>query len=789
MATISILKHRRVALLLILLSGMLVLPVNAQVTRKKMLMSFHKATVYSEAGNTDKAIETLKEIAELAPMFPNTYLRMAEIYDDAGNKESAILMYRKYINMEMDDAKVKEPSVRLRALESELGMEHYEDEEEQQALELFAKYNVMQQAGQTEGKKKGTADKNSGLQLFADSDLERHSDSVVETQHSEDAGEGLTLFSLSALMETSKENVETMSVNVGGGQVEEPISSALSDTETLEEDDDTDSFSSSSAQDEPHVVEEEVTLDDAFLAKAYVDPTDRTAAAISAETQYCEYPLLVYPAKSRLEEYGIKRESTVGINPQNVGSQALSTILSGRWVSSECKKNGRETWILNISQTGNLWQVTLDDESGIYIEDDKDFMDASWKAIKNIWTYDHAMSNQIKELRAKTVKAEITNNELSYIFVTEHQQKPHRAIYTWGRNILEGVADFIPFGGMVSQVGSTLINYVSEKDQQKTYTTRLQFFVKAVTPNVLKCEYVVTEKERSSEGEKDIDNYSKSCYLYKVDDFYDGFDFFSSTEHDALNRKLYALLKKDAETDVAKRYPLAYMHYFGAGTGKSMRKAVHEMQTLAEKGDCDRAKAWLVPVCYNLSMDEKTYSNRYVRKYFHNYADETLSELLLKNYPYAYSLKADALMNDEKSTNQVVPLYEKAASLGDVYALHQLGRIYIEGVVQERNVGKAIEYLTAAAEKGYADSYLELALLYKRGRMVERDYAKYIGYLYDAIDCGSVAALKELSNAYFLGLGVNPDFNVANDIKRNYMKASCEEWKEVLNVYGYNTIL
>ena len=134
MATISILKHRRVALLLILLSGMLVLPVNAQVTRKKMLMSFHKATVYSEAGNTDKAIETLKEIAELAPMFPNTYLRMAEIYDNAGNKESAILMYRKYINMEMDDAKVKEPSVRLRALESELGMEHYEDEEEQDDL-------------------------------------------------------------------------------------------------------------------------------------------------------------------------------------------------------------------------------------------------------------------------------------------------------------------------------------------------------------------------------------------------------------------------------------------------------------------------------------------------------------------------------------------------------------------------------------------------------------------------------------------------------------------------------
>ena len=79
-------------LIWLLLTFAMATPMTAQVTRKKMLISFHKATTYNNAGNPDKAIATLKEIAELAPMYPDTYLRMAEIYDQAGNKESAVVM-------------------------------------------------------------------------------------------------------------------------------------------------------------------------------------------------------------------------------------------------------------------------------------------------------------------------------------------------------------------------------------------------------------------------------------------------------------------------------------------------------------------------------------------------------------------------------------------------------------------------------------------------------------------------------------------------------------------------
>lgn len=161
----------------------------------------------------------------------------------------------------------------------------------------------------------------------------------------------------------------------------------------------------------------------------------------------------------------------------------------------------------------------------------------------------------------------------------------------------------------------------------------------------------------------------------------------------------------------------------------------------------------------------------------------------MKNYPYAYSLQADIYMSEEKNMDKIVPLYQKAASLGDVYALYKLGLVYVDGVIEQQNVSQAISYLSKAAEKGYADAFYELALLYKRAKLVEKDYAKYIDYLHCAVDHGSVKALKELSDAYYLGLGVTADFNVANRIKDRYMKASCEEWKEVLHIYGYNTVL
>ena len=94
---------------------------------------------------------------------------------------------------------------------------------------------------------------------------------------------------------------------------------------------------------------------------------------------------------------------------------------------------------------------------------------------------------------------------------------------------------------------------------------------------------------------------------------------------------MYEKLSNEAQTDVNKLFPLAYMSFYGAGIGKKaddtdrISKAIVQMQKLADAG-CVRASAWLVPVYYNLSIDEKHYPMRIQRKRFRELSDKRMSE-------------------------------------------------------------------------------------------------------------------------------------------------------------------
>lgn len=121
-----------------LAAALLALPsiVDAQVMRSQVYQYFMKAQTLQNRGQDSAAIAQLDEMANLVPGFPPTYLRMAEIYDGmyqrSGSSESlqaAAFMYRKYLTLEFNEEKIKEPSARLRELEDLLKIAHFEDEE------------------------------------------------------------------------------------------------------------------------------------------------------------------------------------------------------------------------------------------------------------------------------------------------------------------------------------------------------------------------------------------------------------------------------------------------------------------------------------------------------------------------------------------------------------------------------------------------------------------------------------------------------------------------------------
>lgn len=119
-----------------------------QITRRQLGQKFYQATQYHNSGKDSLAISLLEEIAELMPNFALTYRREAEIYDDMSKKgdalalNGAVLMYRKYLTLELDASKAADIQKRLRELEDKLNVEHFEDSQKVQAIEE-QKQNVV----------------------------------------------------------------------------------------------------------------------------------------------------------------------------------------------------------------------------------------------------------------------------------------------------------------------------------------------------------------------------------------------------------------------------------------------------------------------------------------------------------------------------------------------------------------------------------------------------------------------------------------------------------------------
>lgn len=120
------------------------------ITRLELLKTFQRVNVFVEDGKDSMAIQTLEGIAERVPRLAVTYLRMAEIYDrmatenkDATALNGAVVMYRRYLSLEMDTLKMKTPSERLRILETSLNIAHFEDADVQAGEQHLAQADAI----------------------------------------------------------------------------------------------------------------------------------------------------------------------------------------------------------------------------------------------------------------------------------------------------------------------------------------------------------------------------------------------------------------------------------------------------------------------------------------------------------------------------------------------------------------------------------------------------------------------------------------------------------------------
>jgi len=108
-----------------------------------------------------------------------------------------------------------------------------------------------------------------------------------------------------------------------------------------------------------------------------------------------------------------------------------------------------------------------------------------------------------------------------------------------------------------------------------------------------------------------------------------------------------------------------------------------------------------------------------------------------------------------------LPLFLKAAEMGNPSAQYALGLFYDLGLGVQKDAEKAVEYYRLAADQGLALAQCNLGVCYYNGNGVEQDYEMAVKYTRLAADQGDVQALYNLGNDYFSGRGVEKDYSEA----------------------------
>ncbi len=103
-------------------------------------------------------------------------------------------------------------------------------------------------------------------------------------------------------------------------------------------------------------------------------------------------------------------------------------------------------------------------------------------------------------------------------------------------------------------------------------------------------------------------------------------------------------------------------------------------------------------------------------------------------------------------------LFLPLAAKGDPVAQFNLGLLYTQGLIIQRNYPVALQWYLAAAEQGHAQAQANLGLMYERGNGVPQDFKKAMHWLTLSAKQGNSSAQLETGQMYATGMGVPQDY-------------------------------
>lgn len=113
-----------------------------------------------------------------------------------------------------------------------------------------------------------------------------------------------------------------------------------------------------------------------------------------------------------------------------------------------------------------------------------------------------------------------------------------------------------------------------------------------------------------------------------------------------------------------------------------------------------------------------------------------------------------------KNIHKAIELFKKAADLGNTYAMNKLGYIYNNNNEVKKNIEKATEYFKKAADLDDIEGINNLAYMYIN---YDKDKKKGIELFTKAANLGNIDAMINLCYMYIEGKGVEKNIDKAKE--------------------------
>lgn len=198
---------------------------------------------------------------------------------------------------------------------------------------------------------------------------------------------------------------------------------------------------------------------------------------------------------------------------------------------------------------------------------------------------------------------------------------------------------------------------------------------------------------------------------------------------------------------------LGILYDDGRGIERDSTQAIVYFERAAELG--------LAPAMGNLAASYYDIGDKELAMYWAEKALEGDEE-----NPFALNILADVnILDDCVSPNHEkgIQLLQKAADLGNIRAMRNLGLCYKNGLAAEVNYYLAEKWLQEAAKRGDAEAMDVLGDMYRFGN-IKQDYAKAVQWYQKAVaEKNYVSSLHSLGTMYREGLHFPQDTEVAID--------------------------